>query len=366
MENKNQQAYDFSKIVDLLIRLGVLYLLVSWCFDIMRPFLSVLLWGSLLAVAIFPIYKLLLKITKERKIISAAVIVVLLLSVLALPTWLISKSFSTGYDYIAEQVSQGKSIIPPPIESTKEWPAVAKPIISLWELASTDITEVSLQHKEKLQAIGTFIIESLRDLTLGIVQFIVSILLAGAFLIYSDTLTSTSIKIFKKVVGENGESFLNITVVTIRNVFKGVLGVAAIQAALAGIGFFAAGVPYAGLWTVICLFLAVIQVGVGPVAIPIAIYMFSATDTLTAVLLAVWMIPVTISDNILRPILMGIGSPVPMLVIFIGSIGGFILNGFIGLFLGAIFFALGYKLFMAWIEPESIESEVLEAKAHEA
>lgn len=93
MEKNNLQSYDFSKIVDLLIRLGVLYLLISWCFDIMRPFISVLLWGTLLAVAIYPVYSFILKFFKGRKILSAGLLVILLLSLLSIPTWLVSSSF---------------------------------------------------------------------------------------------------------------------------------------------------------------------------------------------------------------------------------------------------------------------------------
>ncbi len=134
---------------------------------------------------------------------------------------------------------------------------------------------------------------------------------------------------------------------------KGVLGVAIIQSIIAGIGFYVAGVPFAGLWTVLCLVFAIVQVGIGPIAIPVAIYMFSVADTTTAVILAIWLGIALLSDNILKPILLGRNAPAPMMVIFIGSIGGFIYNGFLGLFLGAVILTLGYKLFIAWINTEN-------------
>jgi len=56
-----------------------------------------------------------------------------------------------------------------------------------------------------------------------------------------------------------------------------------------------------------------------------------------------------LSDNFLKPLLLGKGASVPMLVIFIGVIGGFIFSGFIGLFTGAIVMSLGYKLFIGWM-----------------
>ena len=74
----------------------------------------------------------------------------------------------------------------------------------------------------------------------------------------------------------------------------------------------------------------------------------------------VYLTPGSFSDNILKPILLGQGAPVPMLVIFLGVIGGFMLSGFIGLFTGAIIMSIGYKLFVAWINPGPTTENPLE------
>jgi predicted PurR-regulated permease PerM len=155
--------------------------------------------------------------------------------------------------------------------------------------------------------------------------------------------------LFVSLAGERGSDFADISTITIRNVVKGILGVAIIQGILAGIGFAIAGVPGAGVWAFLCLFLAIIQIGIAPVAIPVIIFMFYSASTLTAGLLMVWLIFVMLSDNFLKPILLGRGAPVPMLVIFLGSIGGFISMGFIGLFVGAVILSLSFKLFRAWL-----------------
>ena len=172
-------------------------------------------------------------------------------------------------------------------------------------------------------------------------------------LIYADSSSEVTHKIFRKLVGKNGDNFADISVLTIRNVVKGILGVAFIQTAMAGLGFFMAGVPFAGLWTILCLILAIIQVGIGPIAIPVAIYVFSVANPTTSIILAIWLgITLTI-DNVLKPILLGRNAPAPMLVIFLGAIGGFIYNGFLGLFLGAIILTIGYKLFLIWLDTET-------------
>jgi predicted PurR-regulated permease PerM len=140
---------------------------------------------------------------------------------------------------------------------------------------------------------------------------------------------------------------------TIRNVVKGVLGVAVIQSILAGVGLYFAHIPHAGIWILVCLILSIVQVGPALVLIPSSIYLFTTGDTMTATLWSVYFAVVLTSDNILKPILLGKGAPVPMLVIFLGVIGGFLMSGFIGLFTGAIVLSIGYKLLTAWIgKPE--------------
>ena len=122
-----------------------------------------------------------------------------------------------------------------------------------------------------------------------------------------------------------------------------------IQAILIGIGFFLADIPYAGVWTLLVFLLAVLQIPPTLVVIPVAVYLFSEKTTGPAILWTVYLVLGGISDNILKPILLGKGAPVPLLVIFLGVIGGFMLSGFIGLFTGAIVMSIGYKLFATWI-----------------
>jgi predicted PurR-regulated permease PerM len=60
---------------------------------------------------------------------------------------------------------------------------------------------------------------------------------------------------------------------------------------------------------------------------------------------------VGLMDNVLKPIMLGRGAKVPMPVIFLGVLGGFMfLNSIIGLFVGAIVLSVGYKLFIAWLD----------------
>jgi len=349
----NTANYNFEKIVDTIIRLGVLGVLLMWCFDILKPFVLILVWAVVIAIAIYPVHNFLIKIFKGRRIFSVVLLTVLLLSIIIVPSGLIIYSLYEGINHFRELFNAGAHLIPPPGGTTANWPPITKPIVDIWQLASDNLQAAVVQYSEQIKEYGAIVLSALAGIGQGIISFVASIIIAGVLLIYADSSEVVTKKIFVKLVGSNSDNFASITVLTIRNVVKGILGVAVIQATMAGIGFFIAGVPFAGLWTILCLILAVVQVGIGPIAIPVIIYMFSVSDTTTAVILAIWMAITLLMDNVLKPILLGRNAPAPMLVIFIGSIGGFLYNGFIGLFLGAIVLTVGYKLFMSWLDTEN-------------
>ena len=349
---ENSKVFKFENIVDTIVRLGVLSLLLLWCFDILKPFILILIWAIVIAIAIYPLQAFFVKIFRKR-VLAVILLILFLLSFIIIPSGLIVYSLYEGVNHFRELFENGQPLIPAPGGTTANWPTVAKPIVDIWQLASDNFHDFVLKYSDEVKEYGGILILALAGFSKGILSFIVSIIIAGVLLIYADPSKQVTHKIFKKLVGKHSEHFLETTVLTIRNVVKGILGVAVIQATMAGLGFFIAGVPFAGLWTILCLVLAIVQVGVGPIAIPVAIYMFSVGDTTTAVILTIWLGITLLIDNVLKPILLGRNAPAPMLVIFLGSIGGFIYNGFIGLFLGAIVLTIGYKLFMMWLEVDT-------------
>jgi predicted PurR-regulated permease PerM len=172
------------------------------------------------------------------------------------------------------------------------------------------------RYAPQLKAISLKLLELVMSTAMGLLLITFSVIIAGVLMANAKGGGKLVRDLFVSLAGERGSDFADVSTTTIRNVVKGILGVAIIQGLLAGMGFMVAGVPGAGVWAFLCLFLAIIQIGIAPVAIPVIIYMFYNADTLTAGLLMVWLILVMLSDNFLKPILLGRGAPVPMLVIF--------------------------------------------------
>ena len=184
----------------------------------------------------------------------------------------------------------------------------------------------------------------------GLLMFFVSVIIAGAFLIKADASAAFVRRLIHRLAGERSEEVIPLVGVTVKNVAKGILGVAFFQFLTAGTVFVLANVPLAGLWAFAVLVFAILQLPAAIVMLPVIIYLFSVNEPLSAVLWTIALLVIGLSDNVLKPLLMGKGSTVPMLVIFLGAIGGFIFSGLIGLFTGAIVLSVGYNLMVHWIE----------------
>ena len=157
----------------------------------------------------------------------------------------------------------------------------------------------------------------------------------------------------QRITGPPGADFVRLAVMTIRSVFQGVLGIAVIQAALAAVGFLFIGVPGAMVWALLVMILAVMQLPPIFVVGPVIVWAFATQSTTAALIFLVYGGFVSISDTFLKPLLLGRGVDVPMLVILLGAIGGMIMSGIIGLFLGAVVLAVAYQLMMAWLEDDA-------------
>ena len=343
---KFNQTFQYT--VEIIIRLGFLFLLIAWCLQLLYPFAGIIIWAVILAISTAPIYDSLNAKLGDKPKVAAGIIIVGGLSLIIIPSWLFLDSLITGVKDFSAQLSGETFSVPPPPDKVAEWPLVGEKIHEIWALASTNLEAVIIKYKEQILQVGSTFFEGILSLGGSIVQFVISTIIAGILLATKGT-DSTARKFFKRLVGARGDEFTEATEVTVRNVTKGVLGVAVIQAVLVGIGFLLAGIPYAGLWALLVMILAILQLPPLLVILPVIIYLFSSTTILPASLWTVYLLLAGASDNFLKPILLGKGAPVPMLVIFLGVIGGFMLSGFIGLFTGAIAISLGYKLFLVWL-----------------
>jgi predicted PurR-regulated permease PerM len=343
-----------NSVYDVTIRLFFLILIVAWCLMIMLPFASIILWSVILALALHPLHSSLSKKMGGSPKLASAIIIFSFLAIVLVPTGFLIGSLIEEVKVLKTLYDSGSFTIPPPTEQVKEWPIIGGQLYDFWLNASSDLQQLIVKYQDQLITVGSKVGKGILGAVGGVIQILIALIISGILLIFGGAGEEIR-KIFRKLAGDNGDEFADMTVKTVASVVKGVIGVALVLALLNGLLFMLAGIPYAGIWTLLVFVLAVLQLPLFFVTLPIVAYMFATKEVTPAIIWTVLLVLAGFSDNVLKPILLGKGAPVPMLVIFIGVIGGFIFSGFIGLFTGAIVMSIGYKLFIGWIDSSSVQ-----------
>ena len=153
----------------------------------------------------------------------------------------------------------------------------------------------------------------------------------------------------QRILPTRGQELLRLAGATIRNISQGVIGISLLQAILAGLGFLVAGIPESGLLAIAVLISGILQIQ-GLVVFPVLVWIWASMQTTTALALTAYLLPVGLLNNVLGPIVMAHGLKTPMLVIFVGLMGGAVAHGIIGLFIGPIILAVAWELIAAWFK----------------
>lgn len=344
----NQGSPYIKNSIEASIRLILFFGMIIVSYSILMPFISIVLGGIILAVAASPILNLLRSKFNMSDKWGGILITVVALIVFILPSYLLIHSLIHELQTFLSHANSAQWAIY--VEKLRDLPLVDDMLYEFLKNITNNSSIFLKEHVAQLETAGIAVVTFIGGLGIGLLHFFASVIVAGFFLIHAKASAELATKIFIRIAGTHGEEFSHIAERTIQNVTKGIIGVAFIESVLAAIGFFIAGVPLAGVWTIMCLMFAIVQIGIVPIALPVVIYMFYTSDLVTASLLGVWLALVYFIEHLLKPILLSHGAPVPMPIIFIGVIGGFISGGFIGMFLGAVLFSIAYKLFLVWLE----------------
>jgi predicted PurR-regulated permease PerM len=232
------------------------------------------------------------------------------------------------------------------------WPWLGPPLDEVWTEASQNLEAVLERFAPHLQRVANALVGIAATAGITLLQFLAAMIVAGVLLPNAEAIRPGLARFVDRLTPARGRGFVDLAGATVRNVARGVVGVAVLQGLLLGVGFLAAGIPFAGLWTLVCVVLAIVQIGPAVVVLGTLVYAWTSLDVATAVLFTLWMIPASLVDNVLRPIVMAHGLPVPMVVILAGVVGGTLVHGLVGLFVGPVVLALGWELLRAWVRTE--------------
>jgi predicted PurR-regulated permease PerM len=348
------------------IQIAVVVLLVVMCFQIISPFLTIVVWGMIIAVSIYPVHVKLSGKLGGREKLSSTLFVLLGLTILLVPTYILTDSSVAALKTVGADLNDGNVSISLPDPSVADWPLIGEQVFEVWSDAATNLEATLNKFDDQLRAMGGQVLRFAGSLAVGVLQFVASLIIAGVFLVGAEGGYKMSQTFTSSLVGDRGQGLTDLCVATIRSVAKGVLGVAIIQALMSAVGLLLMGIPAAGIWTFAVLMLAIMQLPPIIILGPIAIWVFSTAETVPATIFLIFAILVSASDAVLKPMLLGRGVEIPMLVILLGAIGGMILLGIVGLFIGAVVLALGYQILMAWMKTDELNNPRPPAEEAEA
>ena len=336
-----------SVTIDVAIRIGLLVLLAYWSLKVIGPFVTILLWSGILTVALYPVFNWLARLIGSKTLAAAMITVLSLMIVLGPVTWL-GFAMVGGIELLVKGIDTGQLAIQMPPDAIKSWPLIGEKIFQLWTQAATNTEALLLQAAPYLKDFGGKLLSLSQGVAVGLLEFVGSIVIAGFLYSPGPRILDFMRIVLRRILGHESQEMLRLIGSTIRNVARGVVGIALLQALLAGIGFVVADIPAAGLFTFLALLLGIVQIGPSILIIPMVIWSWTKMDPSSALMFTAYMVPVSLADNVLRPVIMARGLSTPMPVILVGVIGGMIAYGISGLFVGPIVLAVLWALIQEW------------------
>jgi predicted PurR-regulated permease PerM len=339
-------------LLDVLIRAGMIAVLAVLCFQIFAPFLNMMLWALILAVALYPLHRMLLARLGGRQAVTATILVLFFMILIVVPTVFLASSLSDGVVSMIDKVKDHQLVIPPPSESIASWPLAGGKIYALWQQAATDLTGLLQKMQPQVAGFAKSALVALASMGVSLLTFIFSLIVAGIIMAYGESGSKAAVEIASRFVGKSkGQELAMLSTATIRSVAQGVIGVALIQAVVLGIGFVWSGIPAAGLLVIAVLLLGIAQIPAMIISLPVIAYVWIAGDhsALVSIVITLYLLIGGTVDNVLKPLLLGRGVDVPMPVVLLGALGGMVWASIIGMFVGAVFLSLGYQIFMVWV-----------------
>jgi len=353
--NNASATTSLGRLVDLILPLLLLAGLIAACLQLLMPFVGLLLWTTVLAICFYPLHRMLTRKIGNRW--SAVTIGMGLALLILIPTAIAGMSAAASVPALVSSLKDGTANIPPPPARLEGIPIVGPKIDAIWTQASSNLPAFAKQYGPELASFTRRLVGAAGSMVTTVLGLVLAVIFAAIMLAYGDAVRAFALSLFARICGDRARAqhYMDVMGATVRSVANGVIGVAFVQALFCGIGFFAIGIPGAGILSLLAMGLGIVQVPVLLVTIPAIIYGFAVKSTTVAILFTVWFIISGLSDAVLKPLMIGHGLEVPMPVILLGVIGGVIAYGLVGLFIGAVLLAVGWVLMMEWLNSPTPE-----------
>ena len=343
-----QPERDLTRIVLAVLFLGALIAASLW---ILQPFLGALIWAVMIVIPTWPAMLALQRYAGGRRWAAVTVMSVLLLAILVAPLFAAIGTVVSHLDDFGRWAKELRDVkLPPPPAWLAGLPLVGERAAAMWrDTAARGVESLAAEAQPYAREVIRWLAVHVGTVGGLFLQFLLTVIAAAVLYAHGEGAAAGALRFGARLAGEQGESAMRLSAQAIRGVALGVVVTALLQALIAGIGLAIAGVPFTALLTAAVFLLGVAQIGGGVVlALPVIWLYWSGSPGWGTFLLVVAII-VTTADNVVRPVLIKRGADLPLLLIFVGVIGGLVAFGLIGIFVGPVVLAVGYTLLRAWL-----------------
>ena len=327
-------------------------LLLIGCYLVVRPFLTAFLWGTIISVSTRGLYARVLRIVRGRRNLAATLTSLLLVLILLVPVVALAVNLAGGMPDLTDRF---KGMLEGGLQQPPSWlaglPLIGKPAAEKWQMFAANPEKLRQQLRPFLGPVKDFLFKAVGGIGLGVLEFILALLIAGLLYARGEQVAALLDRIASRLGGEAGRRQVAVVRSTVRSVFNGLLGTCAVQAILAMIGYWIAGVSGAFVLGVGTFFLSLVPLGPALLWVPAALWLNANGSSGWAIFMVIWgLIVVGGADNVVRPLLIGKGVDAPLALVFLGVIGGILAFGFLGLFIGPTLLVVAYNLFEEWMK----------------
>lgn len=350
-DSENERRFA-TRLLDVLIRAGLLVVLAVLCYRVFAPFLTLTIWSVILAVTLYPLHQMLARRLKGRQGWAATILTILGVALLIVPMAVLMSSTGDAVQDAIKNVQNNTIVIPKPSQSVAAWPLVGHKIYDLWSRAYTDLPGLVESLQPKIGDVARAALGFVASIAGALLGFLAALILAGILMAFGEGGARACRAVFIRIAGqERGKDLATLATATIRAVALGVVGIALIQAILVGLCLIVAGIPWPGALAAIVLVLGIAQVPALIVTLPVILYIWTLGNygSGEAIIYTVMLFVAGMADNVLKPLMLGRGVQVPMPVVLIGALGGMAASGIAGMFVGATLLAMAYQVFLGWV-----------------
>jgi predicted PurR-regulated permease PerM len=357
--NQNNHSFDLARVMFGIIFISVLLIAGFW---VVQPFILGFSWAGMVVIATWPLMLKIQDLLWGKRSLAVVVMTLLLLLVFIIPFGLLINSIADTAPQVSAWASTSKDQLEvPQLLWVEKIPFVGEYLFSSWQTLTADGGKSLLAKVQPYagQTASWFLAQAVH-----IGHFMVHgtlMIVFSALLYYKGEAVSASIQHFAlRLSPSKGVVVTTLAEQAIRAVALGIVVTALTQSILGGIGLAVSGIHYATLLTVVMFICCLAQLGPLPILIPAVVWLYWSGDNTWATILLVWSCIVGTLDNFIRPVLIRMGADLPFLLILSGVIGGMLAFGLIGLFIGPVVLAVGYRLLSAWVNEVNNPKELVD------